>query len=479
MQAEAVSQPDPVPESVTNELLAISPLDGRYRKHVQELATSCSEFGLIHRRTIVEVRWLLFLINDLKLVPGITLSETQIRKVLSIQENFDSSDAARIRAIERTINHDVKAVEYFVKESLESHGMSDLKEYVHFACTSEDINNLAYAMMLRDVRRDTLLPHMTNLMRALVELAARHVATPMLSRTHGQTASPTTLGKELINVAARLLHWAETYQNVTIQAKMNGAVGNFNAHVVASPEIDWPTASASFIGMLGFTANPYTTQIEPHDWIAEYLNAIVGFNQTLLDFVRDIWGYIALGYFKQRPMDGEVGSSTMPHKVNPIDFENAEGNIGVGNAIARHLADKLQVSRWQRDLSDSTVLRNVGAVFGYTAIAIRNTLRGLHKLDVDRDQIESDLEDAWEVLSEALQTVMRKHGLPNPYETVKAITRGRQFDEGLFFDMLDSLQVPSSVRTQLQNLQPNTYIGLSQQLAETGIDEINRRLEAL
>lgn len=470
---------NPVSNDATNELLAVSPLDGRYRRHVAELATICSEFGLIQRRVVVEVEWLKFLVADLRLLGDTSLDPEQISALQTVMTEFTGADAERIREIEQTTNHDVKAVEYFVKEKLESIDLHAVKEYVHFACTSEDVNNLAYAMMLRDARRDVLLPLMVDVTREILALASAHLTTPMLSRTHGQTASPTTLGKELVNVAARLTQWAERFSNVAIQAKINGAVGNFNAHVAAAPEIDWPTASATFVGTLGFTPNSYTTQIEPHDWIAEFLNALVGFNQVILDFDRDVWGYIALGYFNQKQIEGEVGSSTMPHKVNPIDFENSEGNVGIGNALARHLADKLLISRWQRDLTDSTALRNIGSVFGHSVIALRSTSRGLKKLEVNQAVLAKDLDEAWEVLSEAVQTVMRRHGLPDPYETVKEITRGKRLTESLYAEMLEKLPLDEELRSQLRAMHPSSYIGLAQELADNGIHELSVRLQNL
>ncbi|MCY4129064.1 MAG: adenylosuccinate lyase [Gammaproteobacteria bacterium] len=470
---------DLVADSSINELLALSPLDGRYRRHVVNLSTICSEFGLIRRRVSVEIEWLKFLAADLRLVGDTRLDSQQVSALHAVQTEFTISDAERVRAIEQETNHDVKAVEYFVKEKLEAIGLHALKEYVHFACTSEDINNLAYAMMLRDVRRDVLLPLMVEVTREILSLASSNLETPMLSRTHGQTASPTTLGKELVNVVARLTQWAERFNDVAIQAKINGAVGNFNAHVAAAPEIDWPTASATFVGTLGFTPNPYTTQIEPHDWIAEYLNALAGFNQVILDFDRDIWAYIALGYFKQKQVEGEVGSSTMPHKVNPIDFENSEGNVGIGNALAKHLADKLLISRWQRDLTDSTALRNVGSVFGHTVIALRSTSRGLKKLEVNQALLGKDLDAAWEVLSEAVQTVMRRHGLSDPYETVKEITRGKQLTEPLYAEMLGKLPLDEKLLSQLRAMHPSTYIGLAKELADKGVHELSARLKNL
>ena len=463
----------------TNELLAVSPLDGRYRRHVANLASICSEFGLIQRRVAVEIEWLKFLIQDLRLVEKTRLDTDGLSALQSIRTDFTVADAERIRMIERETNHDVKAVEYFVKEALESNELAQLKEYVHFACTSEDINNLAYAMMFRDARRDVVMPLMAEVIGEILSLASKHQETPMLSRTHGQTASPTTLGKELVNVAARLTQWAEGLNVSAIRAKMNGAVGNFNAHVVAVPEIDWSTATSTFVETLGFTNNPYTTQIEPHDWMAEFFNSLIGFNQVLLDFDRDVWGYIALGYFKQRQVEGEVGSSTMPHKVNPIDFENSEGNVGIANALARHLADKLLISRWQRDLTDSTALRNVGGIFGHTVIAIRSTIRGIKKLEVDSRRMAVDLDEAWEVLSEAVQTVMRRRGIPNPYETVKEITRGKQLTEPLYAEMLEQLPIDSVMRSQLRSMHPSTYIGLAKELTDKGIHELSNRVQNL
>ena len=462
-----------------NELLAVSPIDGRYRRHVAELAKICSEYGLIQRRVAVEIEWLKFLVTDLRLVGTKDIESQQIDSIQTIQSGFSTEDAKRVRSIERETNHDVKAVEYFIREKLESVNLDAIKEYVHFACTSEDINNLAYAMMLRDARRDVILPRMVDVTLEILALASAHLETPMLSRTHGQTASPTTLGKELVNVAARLTNWAERFNAVSIQAKINGAVGNFNAHVAAAPEIDWSTASATFVGALGFSPNPYTTQIEPHDWIAEYLNAIRGFNQVILDFDRDIWSYISLGYFKQKQIEGEIGSSTMPHKVNPIDFENSEGNVGIANALAQHLADKLLISRWQRDLTDSTVLRNIGTILGHTIIAIKSTIRGVKKLEVNHELLAKDLSEAWEVLSEAVQTVMRRHGHTDPYETVKHITRGRHLTEALYLQMLDALPIDSDLRSQLSALHPATYIGLANQLADNGVHELNVRLKNL
>ena len=462
-----------------DELTAVSPLDGRYRRHVRELGKLCSEFGLIQRRVVVEIKWLEYLVVDLNLPANANLNDAKLRALNAIAVDFNTTQAERVRAIERETNHDVKAVEYFVKEALQSIDLTSLKEYVHFACTSEDINNLAYAMMLRDVRSDLLIPLMSELIKAILAIAEQHVDTPMLSRTHGQTASPTTIGKEWVNVAARLVHWAERLKAVEIHGKMNGAVGNFNAHVSAVPTVDWPAASDAFVEKLGFVTNPYTTQIEPHDWIAEFLNAVAGFNQVLMDFDRDVWGYISLGYFTQRRVAGEVGSSTMPHKVNPIDFENSEGNLGVGNALARHLSDKLLVSRWQRDLTDSTALRNLGSVFGYTVIAIRSALRGIGKLEINERRIAADLDDAWEVLSEAVQTIMRRHGMENPYEVVKDFTSGRQLNQALFTELLDALPLSDTLRDELRVLRPASYTGAASQIAQSGISDLSSRIAAL
>ncbi|MYD43774.1 MAG: adenylosuccinate lyase [Gammaproteobacteria bacterium] len=460
-------------------LEAISPIDGRYRKHVVSIARWCSEAGLIESRVDVEFKWLVFLIGELELGQSTDVA-TNIEKIAAeTLKSLREQGANEVQLIEQQTNHDVKAVEYFVCQQLDANGLSSLRPYVHFGCTSEDINNLAYASMLANVRKHELVPAMCEIIECILSLADSNVDTPMLSRTHGQTASPTTLGKELVNVAARLTHWLERFSAVEITAKMNGAVGNFNAHSVAVPGIDWLDAARRFVYSLDFKVNPYTTQIEPHDWIAEYLHAIVGFNQVLLDFDRDIWAYISIGYFKQKQVAGEVGSSTMPHKVNPIDFENAEGNIGVGNVIAKHLAEKLLVSRWQRDLTDSTALRNVGTVFAHTVIAIRSTMRGIQKLEVDGERLSTDLNQAWEVLAEAVQTVMRRAGVADAYEQVKEATRGRRLDRSVYHEMLDSLTLADESRETLKQITPDTYIGLAPKLARAGIADIHDRLAAV
>lgn len=463
----------------SSKLLAISPIDGRYRSKIEDLSALCSEFGLIRYRVGAEVEWLRFLVQHLRLASQSTLSEEELQALSRIFTSFTVDDAQRVRTIENETNHDVKAVEYFVKEALEAEGLNRISELVHFGCTSEDINNIAYAAMLSDVRVSHLTKGMKLVIEKLIDLAQANTETPMLSRTHGQTASPTTLGKELVNVALRLTGWLETLNNVEIRAKMNGAVGNFNAHAVALPDIDWITASKAFVESIGLTVNPYTTQIEPHDWIAEYLNALVGFNQVLLDFDRDVWGYISIHYFKQRQIEGEVGSSTMPHKVNPIDFENAEGNVGVANSLARHLADKLQISRWQRDLTDSTALRNLGAVFAHSLIAMQSTIRGIGKLEVDEQKMAIDLDGAWEVLAEPVQTVMRLQGIANPYERVKAATRGKQMNEQSYRDMVLSLELEPDIRDKLLALKPERYVGLAADLANRGIEEVKNRLTSL
>lgn len=473
-----MSDSDPEPNSEQN-LLAISPVDGRYRHRVEALGQCCSEFALMRYRVAAEVAWLQFLANEVELTGVRPLGVHEMEWVEYIHKNFKTGHALRIREIEGVINHDVKAIEYFVKEELVKWDLDRFSELVHFGCTSEDINNIAYAMMLRDVRDEHLGKTMKLVIQTLLEMASKHTATAMLSRTHGQSASPTTIGKELVNVASRLLGWLETFKKVEIKAKMNGAVGNFNAHEVAAPDVDWFPATNAFIESLGFTPNQYTTQIEPHDWIAQYLNALIGFNQVLLDFDRDIWGYISLGYFNQRKVEIEVGSSTMPHKINPIDFENSEGNIGMANATARHLADKLLVSRYQRDLTDSTALRNIGTVFAQSMIAMLSTIRGIGKLEVRDKQLAWDLDRAWEILAEPVQTLMRRVGFKNPYEEIKLFTRGRFMDEYTHKRMITEIELEDEERKRLTELTPSTYTGLAAEMAEQGIKEINEALEWL
>ena len=447
-------------------LTAISPIDGRYRSRAAALAPIVSEYGLMRYRVRVEVAWFI----HLAACPGVTglptLGDGQRLAADAIVSEFDAADAAAIRDLEAATNHDVKAVEYFVKERMgRIEGLQRHLEYVHFGCTSEDINNLAYALMLRDARDTVLVPAMAGLVDALRGLAAGLADVPMLSRTHGQPASPTTVGKELANFVARFERQLAQVRNTAILGKMNGAVGNYNAHVVAYPEVDWPAESARFLADLGLAMNAHTTQIEPHDYMAELFHALSRFNQVLLDFDRDIWGYVSLGYFRQRKVEGETGSSTMPHKVNPIDFENSEGNVGLANALLGHLADKLPVSRWQRDLSDSTALRNVGTAFGHCLVAYASASRGLSKLAVDHDKLDSDLDDAWEVLAEAVQTLMRARGSPEPYEQLKRLTRGERLDEAVYLDLLDQLDLDDDSRGRLARLRPRDYLGLAAALA--------------
>jgi len=454
---------DPI---VHDPLLAISALDGRYAGKVSTLAPIVSEYGLLRWRVEVECRWFLWLAQTSGVTELAPTDDGQRNAIESIYREFSVTDAKRIKAIEATTNHDVKAVEYFVKERIGAlSGCGDAVEFVHFACTSEDINNLAYALMLCSARDQILVPEMRRLVATISRLAAETAALPMLSRTHGQPASPTTLGKELANVSARLSRQLDAFARLEALGKMNGAVGNFNAHVAAYPDVDWLQVSEGFVASLGLASNPYTTQIEPHDFVAEWFHALMRFNQVLLDFDRDVWAYISIEYFKQRKVEGETGSSTMPHKVNPIDFENSEGNLGVANALLDHMAAKLPVSRWQRDLSDSTVLRNVGTALGHCLVAYQATLKGMSRLEVNAPAMAADLDRSWEVLAEAVQTVMRRYGLPEPYERLKMLTRGRQLTEALYREVLEQLELPESEKAALGRLTPATYIGLAAELA--------------
>jgi adenylosuccinate lyase len=447
-------------------LLAISPLDGRYQNKLDDLRGIVSEFGLIKYRVQVEVRWLEALADTPKIAEVQTLSKSARTHLDSILTDFSPKDAEAIRAIESTTNHDVKAVEYWLKERLASHPeLAVALEFVHFACTSEDINNLSYALMLKEARDSVVVPEMERVITALRSLAGSTADQPMLSRTHGQPATPTTLGKEMANVGARLVRQRDALIRVEILGKANGAVGSYAAHVVAYPEIDWEAHTRDFVESLGLSWNPMTTQIEPHDWIAEFFHGLIRFNTILLDFSRDLWSYISIGYFKQRLVEGEVGSSTMPHKVNPIDFENAEGNLGLANAVLAHLAEKLPVSRWQRDLSDSTALRNVGLGVGHSVLAIRSTMRGLGKLAVNPAQIAADLDDNHAVLAEAVQTVMRRHGIEEPYEKLKALTRGQEINAETLAEFINGLELPEATRVELLALTPERYIGLAGALA--------------
>jgi len=441
-------------------LTAISPIDGRYASKTEDLRPIFSEFGLIHHRVLVEVRWLQALAahDDIPEVPQLSGHANNILN--DIADNFSDQDAHRVKNIERSTNHDVKAVEYFLKEKIAGNTeLEAISEFFHFACTSEDINNLSYALMLREGRGQILLPQMDEVIHAIASLAHQHADQPMLSRTHGQPASPTTLGKEMANVVHRLRRQREQVQHVTLMGKMNGAVGNYNAHLVAYPDVNWPVLAEKFVTELGLTWNPYTTQIEPHDYIAELFDATSRFNTILIDFSRDVWGYISLAYFKQKTVAGEVGSSTMPHKVNPIDFENAEGNLGIANAIFSHLGAKLSVSRWQRDLSDSTVLRNIGVGIAHTVIASNSLIRGIGKLEANVARTGEDLDANWEVLAEAIQTVMRRQGIDKPYEKLKELTRGKTINAETIKDFIKSLDLPADTQERLLKLTPHTYTG--------------------
>jgi adenylosuccinate lyase len=447
-------------------LTALSPLDGRYAAKVEALRPIFSECGLMQRRVLVEVRWLQALSEEKKISEVAALSVDASATLQALAEKFSLADAERIKQIERTTNHDVKAVEYFIKERIgDSAELAKVSEFVHFACTSEDINNLAYALMLRDARNGVLLPALDGVIATLREFAHAHAALPMLSRTHGQTASPTTLGKEMANVVARLQRQRQQIATVQLLGKINGAVGNYNAHAIAYPDVDWPALAQRFVESLGLVFNPYTTQIEPHDFVAELADSIRRANVILIDLCRDVWGYISLGYFRQVLKAGEIGSSTMPHKVNPIDFENAEGNLGVANSLFVHFAEKLPISRWQRDLTDSTVLRTLGTAFGHTQIALDSLLRGLNKLNVDVARIEADLDASWEVLAEAVQTVMRRYNLPEPYEQLKALTRGQGITRESMRAFIAGLDLPAEARQRLLALTPADYTGLAGKLA--------------
>ena len=447
-------------------LFALSPLDGRYARQVSALAPIFSEAGFMRRRLQVEVAWLIAL-SDAGFAEFTPLTAASRQRLNALVEQFDEASAARIKAIEAVTNHDVKAVEIFIREAVA--GDADLEratEFIHFACTSEDINNTSHALMIETARREVVLPALTAIVAVLREMAHTHAELPMLSRTHGQTASPTTLGKEIANVVARLDKAIERIGAVQIQAKMNGAVGNYNAHLAAYPDVDWPAFSQRVVESLGLQFNPMTIQIEPHDYMAELFDALARVNTILIDLSRDLWGYISLGYFRQRLKEGEVGSSTMPHKVNPIDFENAEGNLGLANALLRHLAEKLPISRWQRDLTDSTVLRNVGVAFGYSVLAYASAARGLGKLEVNADRLAADLDAAWEVLAEPVQTVMRRYGLANPYDRLKAFTRGKAISREDLLAFVDTLEeIPAAERERMKAMTPASYVGLAAQLA--------------
>lgn len=441
-------------------LTAVSPIDGRYGSKTAALRPLCSEFGLIRHRVLVEVRWLQALAaqSDIQEVPSLSAQAAALLN--TIIDDFSPDDARRVKDIERTTNHDVKAVEYFLKEKIAGNTeLQTISEFIHFACTSEDINNLSHGLILAATRSQVLLPLMDELIIAIKALAHEHAEQAMLSRTHGQPASPTTLGKEMANVAARLHRQREQFASVELLGKINGAVGNYNAHLVAYPEVDWPALAQGFVEGLGLSWNPYTTQIEPHDYMAEYFDALSRFNTIVLDFNRDIWGYISIGYFKQKTVEGEIGSSTMPHKVNPIDFENSEGNLGLANAILGHLSTKLPVSRWQRDLTDSTALRNLGVGTAHAVIAYHSTLKGISKLAISAEKMAADLDANWEVLAEPVQTVMRRYAIEKPYEKLKELTRGKRIDAASLHTFIDSLAIPDDEKSRLKAITPANYTG--------------------
>ena len=451
----------------TMTLTSLSPVDGRYAGKVDSLRPILSEFGLIRFRVLVEVRWFQALAQEPAITEVPPFSAAASARLEAIVADFSVGDAERVKAIEKTTNHDVKAVEYFLKERIaDLPELAKSGEFIHFACTSEDINNLAYALMLREALDKELLPDMAELIEAAWVMAHDYSAQPMLSRTHGQAATPTTVGKELANVAARLERQYEQLDGVDLLGKINGAVGNYNAHAVAYPEVDWTGFGRRFVESLGLSFNPYTTQIEPHDYIAELFHALARFNTVLIDFNRDVWGYISQGYFIQRTVAGEVGSSTMPHKVNPIDFENSEGNLGVANALFGHLAEKLPISRWQRDLSDSTVLRNIGVGIAHTLIALESTLKGLSKLELNPATLDADLDANWEVLAEPIQTVMRRYGVEKPYEKLKELTRGRRIGAADLQRFVSGLEIPEDAKQRLLALTPRDYTGYAEMLAK-------------
>jgi len=447
-------------------LAAISPVDGRYASRCTELRAIFSESGLIRARVRVEVAWLHALAGPGGLAELNGLAPADLGAAQAVAAGFTEADAAAVKAIERETNHDVKAVEYFIKQKLGTHpAWQSRLEFVHFACTSEDINNLSYALMCHDARATVLLPRLDTLIGALRAMAHAHADDPMMSRTHGQPATPTTLGKEVAVFVHRLRQAREAFARVAIRGKINGAVGNFNAHVAAAPEVDWVALGRRLVDGLGLEWNPYTTQIEPHDWMAEYFDALARCNTVLLDLCRDFWGYISLGYFRQKVFAGEVGSSTMPHKVNPIDFENGEGNFGVANALLRFMADKLPVSRWQRDLTDSTVQRNIGVALAHSDVAIQSVARGLARLEVDRDRLAADLDANWELLAEPIQTVMRRHAVPEAYEQLKALTRGKRVDAAAVAAFVGGLAIPEAEKQRLLELTPAGYVGIAARLA--------------
>ena len=448
-------------------LTAISPIDGRYGNKTRKLRHLFSEYGLIKYRLVVEVQWLLMLSEqpDIKEVPKFSAKAREA--LLGVLDNFCEEDARRIKEIERFTNHDVKAVEYFLKEKV-SHNkeLNKVNEFIHFACTSEDVNNLAYGLILSEGRNEIIVPLMNQVTEAIRGLAHQYAEQPMLSRTHGQPATPTTLGKEMANFVYRLQRQSQQLEEVPILGKINGAVGNYNAHICAYPDVDWPGNACEFVTDLGLVWNPFTTQIEPHDYIAELFDTVARYNSILIDYCRDMWSYISVGYFKQKTVAGEVGSSTMPHKVNPIDFENAEGNLGMANAVLNHLSAKLPISRWQRDLTDSTVLRNLGVGIAHSVIAYQSALKGISKLEVDLNQLHNDLDTNWEVLAEPIQTVMRRYGIDKPYEKLKELTRGQRVTPQVIKEFIQTLAIPNEAKEQLLQLTPQAYTGNAAQQAK-------------
>ncbi|PJE79268.1 Adenylosuccinate lyase [invertebrate metagenome] len=449
-------------------LTAVSPIDGRYGNKTSALRDIFSEYGLMRFRTILEIKWLQSLSKNSDITEVPELSESAHYVLDQIAQHFSMTDAERIKSIENTTNHDVKAVEYFLKEKIAAcPELAAYSEFIHFACTSEDINNLSHGLMLKTCLQDVLIPTLEKITDSITQLAVDNAEQPMLCRTHGQHATPSTVGKEMANVAYRLQRQLKQIKTTPVMGKINGAVGNYNAHFVAFPEVDWMTHAQQFVTALGLQWNPYTTQIEPHDYIAELFDALTRFNTILMDYDRDIWGYISLGYFGQRTIAGEVGSSTMPHKVNPIDFENSEGNLGMSNALMQHMSTKLPISRWQRDLTDSTVLRNLGTCIGYSLIAYESTLKGNGKLRVNKPMIEQDLENAWEVLAEPIQTVMRRYGIEKPYEKLKVLTRGKNgINQEALAIFIDGLELPEEAKNALKALTPKDYTGNARQQAE-------------
>jgi len=463
----------PIPDLTP--ITALSPVDGRYASKTAPLRTYCSEHGLIVRRVMAEIRWFQALCNRPEITELKPLSDDANRFLDNLLKEFDTEQSARIKSIEAVTNHDVKAVEYYLKECFaELPELAANSEFLHFACTSEDINNIAYALMLRDMNQQIVLPALQGISADLLQMAGDYSGLPMLSRTHGQPASPTTLGKELANTAMRLDRQCQHLAAQAYRGKLNGAVGNFNAHLAAYPDVDWPAIASEFIESLGLEHNAYTTQIEPHDWMAECFQTQIRIDTILIDFCRDMWGYISIGYFRQKPVEGEVGSSTMPHKVNPIDFENAEGNLGIANALLGHLAEKLPISRFQRDLTDSTALRSIGTTFGHVLVAISSLVRGLGKVVVDETRLLADLDDNWEILAEPVQTVMRRYGLENPYEQLKTLTRGRRLDRAGFKSFIESLDLPDEARQQLLQLTPASYIGNAVEAARQAAGSANQ-----